>query len=119
MAEDQVQAAVGHGGAKLLVPKIGAERCGNCKFQRQPGGPFGDTFLCLRYPPVVAPIPDIERMIPPNAALALPQGNTPFPAGGMQLVNVRNEVRFPPAPDDWWCGEWKPRFLDSQGERLS
>ena len=48
-----------------------------------------------------------------------PQGNTAFPAGGMQLVNVRNEVRFPPAPDEWWCGEWKPRFLDSQGERLS
>ncbi len=90
------------------VLRLSAERCGNCKFQRQlPDTPYGEQPLCLRFPPLRAPI-----------VLALPVQETPGGETKMQ-VSVRHEMTLSPAPDAWWCGEWKPRFMGAAGERVS
>ncbi len=79
---------------------IGTERCGTCKFQKHlPDTPYGNTPMCMRYPPARVPIV-ITLPGPPDAA----------GAPTMQ-VQVRHEMTIAPAPDNFGCGEWKPRVL--------
>lgn len=106
------------GRVTIVAPQIGAKRCGNCKHQ-QCFPDFGDNKICTESPASVHLVPELFRAIPPKTALQTPEGEQiPFPNGGLQTVNWRTEVRFPPAPDHWTCGKWAPRFVDQDGNQL-
>ncbi len=97
---------------QIVAPSIGAQRCANCKFQEALGGAFGDVKLCLEAPPQAFVVPDTYAIIPPGTTnVSIGDGLAAnFPTGGLQVIHVRNEVRYPPAPDDFKCGRWKPRL---------
>ena len=96
----------------IVAPTIDNQKCRNCKFQKALGGPFGPAKLCTEAPPRVTVLADAFAVIPPGSN-GIPLGDNVagnFPAGGLQVVHTRNEVRYPPAFDDWTCGRWKPRL---------
>jgi hypothetical protein len=86
-------------------------RCSNCKFQQALGGAFGQTPMCVAEPPKVHVLVNAWAIIPPTG-----RPGDPFEKGGIRAASMTNEVRYPPAPDDWTCGNHKPRFTNTLGE---
>lgn len=119
-ARDQGSISVGQTGSALIAPNLSSQSCGNCKFQRQ-HPKFGPLKLCLRFPPQVHVLADVTALLQPGEVVTDGRGApvARLDGGGMRVVTVRNELRLPPADDDMWCGEWKARFLGSNGERIS
>lgn len=97
----------------ILPPDTGRVRCGNCKFQQILGGAFGATPMCVEEPPKVHVLVNAWAVIPPTG-----RPNDPFEKGGIQAASMSNEVRYPPAPDDFTCGHHKPRFMNTLGETI-
>lgn len=94
----------------IVAPTVGQQRCGTCKYQTILGGPFGETPLCTEDKPQVSVLVTAWTIVPPGGGLG--------PAGGIQAAKVANEVRYPPAPNEFMCGRWKPRLANAVGEAV-
>jgi hypothetical protein len=97
----------------IVAPQVMAKRCGNCKHQTILGPPFGDTPLCTEEPPKVHVVVQAYGMVPPTG-----RPGDPFEHGGMKAVGISNEVRYPPAPDNFTCSKWVPRLANALGEAV-
>ncbi|MDE2096269.1 MAG: hypothetical protein KGL39_03420 [Patescibacteria group bacterium] len=98
-------------GAVITVPKIGAQRCATCKFQGQLAE-WGDTKLCLAHPAGITAVWQYAINFIGLLARKVSRNEEVFQG------NITKDAHFPPAPDHWWCGEWRPRFLNEAGDQL-
>ena len=82
----------------IVAARIGTQRCGNCKHQGAIEPEFVDPNtqtplkMCLESPCTISCV---------FTFVMGPQGIT----GQIQKI-----PSYPPAPDHWTCGRWKPRF---------
>jgi hypothetical protein len=92
-------------GGHIISADLAQKRCGNCKHQGtikefiEPDS-GKSQMLCLAHPPTATPL---------YTFVLNPQGFR---------GNVVKNAGYPPAPDHWTCGEWRPRFEDPSGARI-
>jgi|HubBroStandDraft_4_1064222.scaffolds.fasta_scaffold00554_4 hypothetical protein len=88
------------------VPVWPVRKCKTCKwqavFEPSTGLGNGKDTVCIEGKMIVTPVPHNIKVIP---------GNPP----SLEVINSRNVVCMTPAPNEYGCSKWAPRFSDATG----